>query len=151
MVIGLLIGGVLKGQELIGNARTIATIRQISDYKAALQIFYATYDFYPGDIVSPSRVIPNCSSAPCSTSGNGNGVLDVVQTTRNTYAMHNIVDITLNGNSDLENFWRHLVYAGLISGIQPPDIKTPRINGYGNDTAQRVFSKYFPSLAFPVA
>jgi prepilin-type N-terminal cleavage/methylation domain-containing protein len=105
MIIGLLIGGILKGQELIENARIISLARQIQSYNAAFITFQDSYGALPGDILNPGTRIPNCGATPatisCNASGNNNGKLDYVS------------------GSSLEyyNFWHHLFKANMISGI----------------------------------
>lgn len=98
MVIGLLIGGVLKGQELIENAKITAVTRELAAFDAAAMIFYNTYDKYPGDIRSPGTRLPNCTITPCNEEGNGDGMI-------------------ANGGSAVEyyNYFVHLNKAGLIS------------------------------------
>lgn len=80
IIIGLLIGGVLKGQELIGNAQVTATVAQLKGIEAATTTFKDTYATIPGDMVTPATRLPNCTVAPCATVGNGNGILDVLPT-----------------------------------------------------------------------
>lgn len=101
MVIGLLIGGVLKGQELIENARITATIKQIKDYDTAIMIFKNTYSALPGDIKKPNR-IPNCTAQICNMQGNGNGQIDW--------------DPALTHEE--YNFYPHLSKAGMIHGAE---------------------------------
>lgn len=60
-VIGLLIGGILKGQELIENAKITRTIKNLKDFDAAVTIFYDKYDELPGHLTRPS-ILPNCAS-----------------------------------------------------------------------------------------
>ena len=73
VVIGLLLGGVLKGQELITSAR----VRSLADQNAAVQAaYYGFIDRYrqvPGDwsATAAAQVIPGVT-----TGGNGNGRLD---------------------------------------------------------------------------
>lgn len=97
MVIGLLIGGVLKGQELIENARLTRMIKDINDYETAILIFRNTYNALPGDITRPNR-LPNCNTDPCQIAGNGNG------------------EIATGETQERINSWIHLHYAGLING-----------------------------------
>lgn len=96
MVIGLLIGGVLKGQELIQNARITALIKQVNDTDTAVMIFRSTYGAIPGDIRNPGSRIPNCTAALCSDTGDGNGL------------------ITLS--IEHRNFFPHLTKAGMLRG-----------------------------------
>ena len=53
IIIGLLIAGVLKGQELIGNARVTSTVAQIKAIDAATSTFKDTYAALPGDMTTP--------------------------------------------------------------------------------------------------
>jgi prepilin-type N-terminal cleavage/methylation domain-containing protein len=75
IIIGLLIAGVLKGQELIGNARVTATVAQIKGIDAATSTFKDTYANLPGDMTNPGARLPNCLAAPCLIVGNGDGKL----------------------------------------------------------------------------
>ena len=61
-IIGLLIAGILKGQQLIENARVAATVSQIRAYEAALTTFRDTYGALPGDILNANDKIPGCSN-----------------------------------------------------------------------------------------
>jgi prepilin-type N-terminal cleavage/methylation domain-containing protein len=75
IIIGLLIGGILKGQELIANAQIAATVAQVKAIDAATTTFKDKYDGLPGDILAPNTRLANCTAAPCSTPGDGNGRL----------------------------------------------------------------------------
>ncbi len=101
MIIGLLIGGILKGQELIQNARITSLIRQFKSYDAAFLTFMDSYGAKPGDITNPSTRLPNCTTAPCTNAGDGNGVIGI----NSTY------------NAENGSAWVHLAAANLISGI----------------------------------
>jgi prepilin-type N-terminal cleavage/methylation domain-containing protein len=98
MIIGLLIGGILKGQELINNARVTSTIRQVQSYDAAVTTFRDSYGMLPGDITNPSARIPNCTTTQCNTAGNNNGRIET-------------------SNFEYISFWLHLANTNLISGI----------------------------------
>ncbi|HIL28602.1 MAG TPA: prepilin-type N-terminal cleavage/methylation domain-containing protein, partial [Micavibrio sp.] len=69
IIIGLLIGGVLKGQELIANAQIASTVAGIKGIDAATSTFNDTYNAFPGDMSNALTRLPNCA-APCA---NGNG------------------------------------------------------------------------------
>jgi prepilin-type N-terminal cleavage/methylation domain-containing protein len=75
IIIGLLIAGVLKGQELIGNARVTATVAQIKGIDAATSTFKDTYAGLPGDLTTPNARLPNCAANCGAVAGNGDGVL----------------------------------------------------------------------------
>jgi prepilin-type N-terminal cleavage/methylation domain-containing protein len=50
VIIGLLVGGVLQGQELITQAKIRAQIKQLAEYDTAIISFKGKYGFLPGDI-----------------------------------------------------------------------------------------------------
>ena len=77
IIIGLLIGGILKGQELIANAQIKATISQIQALQSAITTFRDKYSAMPGDMTNPTTRLPNCTAAPCSAAGNGNGRVEI--------------------------------------------------------------------------
>jgi prepilin-type N-terminal cleavage/methylation domain-containing protein len=106
IIIGLLIAGVLKGQELIANAQVTSTVAQAKSIDAATSTFYDTYNTLPGDMLSPDKRLPNCSSAPCSSAGNGDGHLDTAP---------GVSPLSSEG----ERFFVHLNAANLLSGIAP--------------------------------
>ncbi len=110
MIIGLLIGGILRGQELMENARVTSTIQQTKAYDGATTTFRDSYSAIPGDIANPGARLANCVAAPCNTAGNGDGLVG------------NPVPITGNvAGAGTENvrFWTHLASARLISGTNP--------------------------------
>ena len=50
VIIGLLIGGILKGQELISNAKISSTIAQLKGLDAAMNTFQDKYNAIAGDM-----------------------------------------------------------------------------------------------------
>ena len=106
IIIGLLIGGVLKGQELIANAQVTATVAQIKGIDAATSTFRDMYDAIPGDMLSPTTRLPDCAAAPCNVAGNGNGILA------------NLPNVDPAGTEG-EQFFVHLSSADLVTGIDP--------------------------------
>ena len=49
VIIGLLIGGVLKGQAMIQNAKVKRVVKSADELRAAMYTFYDKYGMYPGD------------------------------------------------------------------------------------------------------
>lgn len=76
IIIGLLIGGILKGQELIANAQVTATIAQIKGLDGAIATFRDKYRQLPGDMRDPQNRLRDCAAVPCNDGGNGNGRVD---------------------------------------------------------------------------
>jgi prepilin-type N-terminal cleavage/methylation domain-containing protein len=99
VIIGLLLGGVLKGQELITGARVRNLISQQDGVKAAFFGFQDRYRALPGDYASASTNI-NCPAPGC-LDGNGNGRIEAPNSGTNY--------------EDLQA-WSHLTGAGFLNG-----------------------------------
>ena len=128
-IIGLLIGGILKGQELMENARVTATISQVKAYEAAVTTFRDSYAAIPGDMVASGTRIPGCTVAICThtaAAGGGNGIVGS-PTWATTWAAQ--VTAAANGAGDTvaletQMFWTHMLLADLISGITNAPLRT---------------------------
>lgn len=111
MIIGLLIGGVLKGEELMDNARVTTTVKQVQSYRTAYTSFENAYGMLPGDMVSPTTRLPNCTTAPCSNAvAPGDEWVGAVSPASNFNVATNMAD-----TSDNAAFWWQLSAAGLIN------------------------------------
>jgi prepilin-type N-terminal cleavage/methylation domain-containing protein len=62
-IIGLLIGGILKGQEMIQNARVTNTIAMTKSFQAAIITFVDRFDNLPGDYAYATTKLPGCTAA----------------------------------------------------------------------------------------
>lgn len=79
IIIGLLIGAVLKGQELIIMSRIKSDISTVKQIEVGLLTFYDSYRNLPGDIRNAQDVLPNClNSTSCGQAfpNQGNGTVD---------------------------------------------------------------------------
>lgn len=65
VIIGLLIGGILKGQELIANAKISGTVGQVKGLDAAMNTFYDKYAARPGLMSNATTRLAGCA-APCA-------------------------------------------------------------------------------------
>ena len=63
IIIGLLIGGSLKGQELIANARLASAVSKIKAIDASINTFRDSYSGLPGDLNNAQNRVPNCLAA----------------------------------------------------------------------------------------
>lgn len=122
IIIGLLIGGILKGQQLIENSRVAATIDQIQKIESAFFTFRDIYPGIPGDMGNGGTRIPGCENICTRTSSaSNNGTLG-----NNPWR----ADATI----DSENYaaWAQMAAADLISGVLPnslaTDVPTPGVN-----------------------
>lgn len=73
VIIGLLLGGVLKGQELITGARVRNVIQQQDGIKAAYFGFLDRYRALPGDYANASTMLPGMTAGCNGGNGDGNG------------------------------------------------------------------------------
>lgn len=105
VIIGLLIGGVLKGQSMLQNAKVMRVVKQTDEMRAAVMGFYDKYGAYPGD-EAIDAIPPGTDSE-----GNGNG--------------------QISGNEHYE-LWRDLQLAGLISGSYNGTSDLPK-HPFGDD------------------
>jgi len=96
VIIGLLLGGVLKGQELINTARVRALSNNIDGITSAWFSFSDRYRAFPGDYSQASVNLPNIAAAG---DGNGNGLID--------------------SDKERAEVWTHLQAAGYITGSYP--------------------------------
>lgn len=71
VVIGFILGGALKGAEIIENSRTQDLIKTTGDLKGAVLMFRQKYGFLPGDLPNAAAVF---GGAGCN--GNGNGTIN---------------------------------------------------------------------------
>lgn len=74
VIIGLLLGGVLKGQALIGSAKTNGVIKKMQSLQAAYYAFQDKYGAVPGDMSDASAVV-SAEATDCSTNCD-NGRID---------------------------------------------------------------------------
>ena len=107
VIIGLLIGGILKGQELIANAQVTATIAQLKGMDAAVTTFKDKYGQLPGDMRNGGTRLNNCAGN-CATNGNGNGRIGT----------NDSVLVTHPATTENARAWFHLSAANLIQGVQ---------------------------------
>jgi len=119
VIIGIILGAVLKGQALINNAKIKRVYNQQREVLAAVYSYYDRYVFYPGDD-------PNAATRWAGvTSGNGNGLIAAAAgSTAPNYAC------TATGTEQCD-MWNELRLSEFISGsgfLNP-------VNAYGGRIA----------------
>ncbi|MCX8034631.1 MAG: prepilin-type N-terminal cleavage/methylation domain-containing protein [Thermodesulfovibrio sp.] len=98
VIIGIILGAVLKGQELIKNAKFKRLYNQYREVTAAVYTYYDKYGKYPGDDDTAS------SRWPGAPNGNGNGWIDGT-----TFCGS-------GGAAESCYAWEHLRRAGILTG-----------------------------------
>jgi len=120
IIIGLLIGGVLKGQQLVQNARVTAVINAVNGYRAAYAAFKDTYGAVPGDMPNARLRIAGCTGTDAAGNycyvGNGNGIVGT--TTGSTGNRTSQANLTSTPQIETSMFWKHLALADLITGVE---------------------------------
>ena len=102
IIIGLLIGGVLKGQELIGNAQVTSTQVKAIDGNLYVSRHVSAV---PGDMGAATTRLPNCGTVAQCTNGTGNGIIGS--------------DFAGAPGAEADAYFVHLSMADLITGIDP--------------------------------
>ncbi len=105
VIIGLLLGGVMKGQELIINARAKSAVKDMDGVISAFNAYVDRYRRLPGDD-GPIATLQARGGAwtTVTLAGNNNGVLAIAAAQ------------TFNGGGEQANIWQHLRAAGFING-----------------------------------
>lgn len=110
LIIGLIVGGILVGNDLIVAAKVRATLLQIEQYTTALNAFKTKYGGLPGDIAaSDADDLGLESRAGVTGSGDNNGLIEACN-----------ADGASSNTEYLgcENIlvWRDLYDAGMVAG-----------------------------------
>src|SRR3954453_9534199 len=100
VIIGLLLGGILKGQEMITQAKIKNVIADVTGVSAAMYGYQDRYRALPGDDKNADR----WTSGGGGVKGNGNGVIE------GTY------NSTAGTPPESLQFWDHLRRAGFVGG-----------------------------------
>jgi prepilin-type N-terminal cleavage/methylation domain-containing protein len=112
VIIGLIVGGVMVGQELIKQGQIRTLITDIDKYRVMVLTFRTKYNALPGDMANATQYwgVQDPTPATCKTSastdsktcdGNGDGKIQSLAPT--------------NFN-ERHRAWQHLANAGLLTG-----------------------------------
>ena len=106
VIIGLLLGAILQGTELIDNSRIKKASADVSSVATAYLSYQDRYKRLPGDDGPNLAALTNRGGdwASVTQFGNNNGVL--------TVPLNN----TWTGGQEHDNVWQHLRAAGYIAG-----------------------------------
>ena len=96
VIIGLLLGGVLIGKDMIRQAQLRSMVTDMQGYLAAAQLFQDKYNCLPGDCANATQFWSGV------TNGNGNGQLDTGS--------------AASAPGEIYGIWQQLAVAGYIKG-----------------------------------
>lgn len=101
VIIGLLLGGVLKGQEMIEGARIKSVVGDMNGVATAYNTYQDRFRSIPGDELAATMTARGWAG---TVGGNGNGVLAILPTA------------TFTNNGEQASLWRALRASGLAVG-----------------------------------
>jgi prepilin-type N-terminal cleavage/methylation domain-containing protein len=105
VIIGLLLGGVLKGQEMIENARIKSVVGDLNGVSAAFNSYLDRYHAVPGDETAATMTARGwAGTAGTGAAGAGDGVLVITPAQ------------TFSNGGDQTGLWRGLRASGLATG-----------------------------------
>ena len=105
VIIGLLLGGILKGQEMITQAKIKNVVNDFNGITAAMNSYQDRYRAIPGD---DRNAATRWSGAPAVNSLNGDGQI------AGTY--NNTLTIAATAAQESNTFWWHLRLSGFVGG-----------------------------------
>jgi prepilin-type N-terminal cleavage/methylation domain-containing protein len=108
VIIGLLLGGILKGQEMITQARIKNVINDFNGITAAVNSYQDRYRALPGD--DQTATARWTVQAPAH--GDGNGIIAGLYNANDTSGTNGAPSAAAESNL----FWQHLRLAGFVPG-----------------------------------
>jgi len=123
VIIGLILAAVLKGQEMIQNAKVKNVISDLRGVSAAYYSYQDRYKAIPGDDGAATAHLGQTALA-----GNGNGIIE------GAYTDANLPSGTTTGGTlttEAQAFWQHTRMAGFLTGATAPGPTFPALNSLG--------------------
>lgn len=136
-IIGILIGGVVKGQEIVDNARVVTVGSKVAKYDSSTTSFSDLFGELPGDMSAADTKIPACASGTCTfdDDGDNNGVID------------GISDIEAEDDTNEgRGFWEHLAAAGIVTDTK---VNPGTTNAFGTTHPRSPFGGGFAVMLDP--
>ncbi len=103
VIIGLLLGGVLKGQEMIENSRIKSVVTDMRGISSAFTGYFDRYHAYPGDETNATAIARGWTVG--AAGGNADGVLVMAQAQTFT-----------NAAAEQAAMWQFLRASGFLTG-----------------------------------
>jgi prepilin-type N-terminal cleavage/methylation domain-containing protein len=114
VIIGLLIGGILVGQNMIFASQVQQQVKQLQEYSQAYTMFQSKYNCTPGDCYNATTFFSS------TTNGNGNGILESSKVRADGRLDYD--NDSNNFDFEFRTFFTHLILAGFIPN--EPQIRT---------------------------
>lgn len=143
VIAGMLIGGILRGQELVVQARAKSLINDFSGVSAASLAYRDRYRAWPGD----DETADQRWSAFGAQRGSGDAI---VQGNYNDVATYPFSVNASTGAGESSNYWWHLRIAGFVfgsfSGTGAADLPTTAAGGILGVQWGSGITNFFPGL-----
>jgi prepilin-type N-terminal cleavage/methylation domain-containing protein len=126
IIIGLLLGGILKGQEMVAQAKIKAMVADFAGVSAAYHAYGDRYRALPGD---DARAASRWTIATAATSGNGDGQVSGTYNNGNAACVAGV---------ETCSWWDHLRRGGFVPGTgvtQPRNLANGQIGVQTGDGA----------------
>ena len=142
VIIGLLLGGVLKGQELINSAKIKNIVNDFNSTSAAIYGFQDRYKALPGDELAATKIARWTGTAyPAATAGDGDGSINSGAGTACLFTDGAPGGAAAGVADECNTFWTDLRQAGFITGQLTSGPPQNSYNGTlgvqdGNDSLQ---------------
>ena len=120
VIIGLIIGGITVGADMIRSAELSATVSEINKIKISINSYKLKYNAYPGDHKNAFAYWgADCASSAASCNGDGNGDID-------------------NWSTEVTNIWKHLELAEIIQ-LEQQDHVARKISKLGGAATYYIY------------
>jgi prepilin-type N-terminal cleavage/methylation domain-containing protein len=139
VIIGLLLGGVLKGQEMITSSKGKAVNNEKSGIQAAFTSYFDRYKALPGDDATAAArfTAGQCGGVAC-LNGNGNGTLNAAPAAVGNSAWNAFPVAALAGTLENQFAWQHLRASGFLKEGEASQFSNPRHASGGRIGVQNV-------------
>ena len=123
VIIGLLLGGVLKGQELIEQSKIKRVVNDFNSISAAFYTYQDRYHYMPGDDPNAATRWTTAVAGGAATSGNGDSILTAT-----------LAQVLVGGPNEGGYAWQHLRASGLVTGdlSTVPASETPELTPFNS-------------------
>lgn len=146
IIIGLIIGGILKGQELIESARQKNLMSQIDGLRAATNTFFDRFKALPGDYTLATTNI-HAQAA----NGTGDGILNTAGTDVAALIAFDGTLGTAGAAGELRQYFTHLTGANLLGGTAVVPSTTALTAFAGNGVLSPLPPSSFPNTGLTIA
>lgn len=128
-IIGILIAAVVKGNDVLENARVATTVSTVKGYQVSADSFKELYGAYPGDVAD---TVPGCNTT-CAA-GDADGEIEAEDGRNPDW------DFDIGEDDEAVQFWKHLAAAEMISDV--------RVTAEVDDVDEMAFGVTHPKSSF---